>query len=182
MPVLCSVLPDFFGHMCSYLPLSGSVAYVTFATPQTSLSACRMSGNMYTLRDKDLERLQAFKRLQSLDLSQCGALTDLAGLQRLPKLQNLELNCCTGLTAGALRVLAQLPGLRKLDFSCCCGLTDDCMASITGTLTSMSTYCSPGVGSGLSRNLRKPNKYLQTISRYPDAKTQLGLSLLHELH
>ena len=96
------------------------------------LWACRMSGNMYTLRDRDLERLQAFKQLQSLDLSQCRALTDLAGLQRLPKLQSLQLNFCSGLTAGALGALAQLPRLRQLDLSCCCGLTDECMASITG--------------------------------------------------
>ena len=88
---------------------------------------------MYILRDKDLERLRAFTQLQSLDLSQCGALTDLTGLEGLPKLQSLELNCCMKLTAGAVRVLAQLPLLRKLDLSCCCGLTDDCMDSITGT-------------------------------------------------
>ncbi len=99
---------------------------------------------MYTLRDKDLERLQAFKQLQSLDLSQCGALTDLAGLQRLPNLQSLELNCCVGLTAGALRVLAQLPRLRKLDLSCCCGLTDDCMAYITGTYSMLLLSYGPG--------------------------------------
>ena len=87
---------------------------------------------MYTVCDKDLEALQAYKQLQSLDLSQCRALTDLTGIQSLPKLQSLELNCCKGLKGATLRGLAQLPCLQKLDLSCCSGLTDDCLPCITG--------------------------------------------------
>lgn len=99
---------------------------------------CRLSGNMYTICDKDLERLAAFSQLQSLDLSQCRALVDLRGLARLPQLRSLELNCCMGLKAGALSVLAQLPQLQKLDLCGCSALTDDCMEHITGRHTAIS--------------------------------------------
>lgn len=99
---------------------------------------CRLSGNMYTICDKDLERLAAFSQLQSLNLSQCRALIDLRGLARLPQLRSLELNCCMGLKGGALKALAQLPRLRKLDLCGCSALTDDCMEHITGRHTAIS--------------------------------------------
>ena len=132
---------------------------------------------MYTVRDKDLEALQAYKQLQSLDLSQCRALTDLTGLQRLPKLQSLELNCCRGLKGAALRALVQLPELRKLDLSGCSGLTDDCMPCITGrdaVPCSQEALKSPG--SGTRQRLRDFGRPLspRRLNKLPS--TQLALS------
>ena len=75
----------------------------------------------------------AFKRLQSLSLSQCGGIRSLKGLAHLPGLRSLELNFCTGLKPCALRVLAQLTELRKLDLSGCSAVTDECMSDIAGT-------------------------------------------------
>lgn len=94
---------------------------------------CRLSGNQYKTLDRDLERLVAFKQLQSLGLSQCRGIRSLKGLARLPGLRSLELNFCTGLKPGALRVLAQLPELRKLDLSGCMAVTDECMSDIAGS-------------------------------------------------
>ena len=94
---------------------------------------CRLSGNQYRTLDRDLERLVAFKRLQSLSLSQCRGIKSLKGLAHLPGLRSLELNFCTGLKPCALRVLAQLPELQKLDLSGCTAVTDECMSDIAGT-------------------------------------------------
>ena len=104
------------------------------AISNTSLKCvpCRLSGNQYKTLDRDLDRLVAFRQLQSLSLSQCSGIRSLKGLARLPGLHSLELNFCTGLKPGALRVLVQLPELRKLDLSGCMAVADECMSDITG--------------------------------------------------
>jgi internalin A len=67
----------------------------------------------------ELERLTS---LQSLDLSRCGRLSDLAPLARLSSLQRLDLSRCEQL--GNISSLVGLTALKELNLSRCEGLSD----------------------------------------------------------